>query len=142
MLKELSENESDGGWLSCSNIDSDEDIRWSEGDCEEAEENQMQLIIFQLFGWREGHPHILELHPDHRWGKVSYGVKGCRGDGSTSQYLGVYVCIETVILFTKRGWLFSCVTLKRHKRLVQAKIVEDLNLLVSMMWYLGDGVLA
>ncbi|GFW63820.1 uncharacterized protein TNCV_3744251 [Trichonephila clavipes] len=35
---QLSENESDAGELSCSNLDSDEDIRLSESDCEESEE--------------------------------------------------------------------------------------------------------
>ncbi|GFW74675.1 hypothetical protein TNCV_962501 [Trichonephila clavipes] len=32
-LRELSENESDGGELSCSNLDSEEDIRLKESDC-------------------------------------------------------------------------------------------------------------
>ncbi|PRD28571.1 UNVERIFIED_CONTAM: hypothetical protein NCL1_31959 [Trichonephila clavipes] len=36
-LRELSENESDGGQLSYSNLDSDEDIRLNENDCEESE---------------------------------------------------------------------------------------------------------
>ncbi|GFV34173.1 hypothetical protein TNCV_5047071 [Trichonephila clavipes] len=38
-LRELSENESEGGELSCSNLDSNEDIRLSESDCEESEES-------------------------------------------------------------------------------------------------------
>ncbi|GFW48794.1 uncharacterized protein TNCV_4243741 [Trichonephila clavipes] len=39
LLRELSENESDGGESSCSNLDSDEDIRSNESDCEESEES-------------------------------------------------------------------------------------------------------
>ncbi|GFT90693.1 hypothetical protein TNCV_4074711 [Trichonephila clavipes] len=39
LLGKVSENESDGGGLSCSNLDSDEDIRLSESDCEESEES-------------------------------------------------------------------------------------------------------
>ncbi|GFW89901.1 hypothetical protein TNCV_2979971 [Trichonephila clavipes] len=35
----FSENESDDGELSCSNLDSEEDIRLSESDCEESEES-------------------------------------------------------------------------------------------------------
>ncbi|GFT07595.1 hypothetical protein TNCV_4045551 [Trichonephila clavipes] len=38
LLREISENESDGGELSCSNLHSDEDIRLSDSDCEESEE--------------------------------------------------------------------------------------------------------
>ncbi|GFX29468.1 hypothetical protein TNCV_4498631 [Trichonephila clavipes] len=33
LFQEISENESDGNELSCSNLDSDEDIRLSESDC-------------------------------------------------------------------------------------------------------------
>ncbi|GFS58524.1 hypothetical protein TNCV_111421 [Trichonephila clavipes] len=40
LLRELSENESDGGELSCSKLDSDEDITLSESDCEESEKVQ------------------------------------------------------------------------------------------------------
>ncbi|GFX58234.1 hypothetical protein TNCV_4049921 [Trichonephila clavipes] len=39
LLREISENESNDGELSCSNLGSDEDIRLSESDCEESEEN-------------------------------------------------------------------------------------------------------
>ncbi|GFW39395.1 uncharacterized protein TNCV_1833781 [Trichonephila clavipes] len=39
LLQELSENESDGGELSCSNLDSDEDIGLNESDYEESEES-------------------------------------------------------------------------------------------------------
>ncbi|GFW12529.1 uncharacterized protein TNCV_817811 [Trichonephila clavipes] len=39
LLRDISENESDGGELSCSNLDSDEDIRLNESDCEESVEN-------------------------------------------------------------------------------------------------------
>ncbi|GFY06186.1 hypothetical protein TNCV_3108651 [Trichonephila clavipes] len=39
LLREISENESAGGEASCSNLDSDEDIRFSENDCEESEES-------------------------------------------------------------------------------------------------------
>ncbi|GFU56498.1 uncharacterized protein TNCV_1137251 [Trichonephila clavipes] len=38
LLRELSENESDSGELSCSNSDFYENIRLSESDCEESEE--------------------------------------------------------------------------------------------------------
>ncbi|GFV70969.1 hypothetical protein TNCV_2355131 [Trichonephila clavipes] len=38
-LLELSENESDGGEMSCFNLDSDEDIRLNENDCKDSEEN-------------------------------------------------------------------------------------------------------
>ncbi|GFW37501.1 uncharacterized protein TNCV_861081 [Trichonephila clavipes] len=39
LLREIFENESDGGELFCSNLDSDEDIRLSESDYEESEES-------------------------------------------------------------------------------------------------------
>ncbi|GFX62114.1 uncharacterized protein TNCV_2228401 [Trichonephila clavipes] len=39
LLREISEKESDGDELSCSNLDSDEEIRLSESDCEESEES-------------------------------------------------------------------------------------------------------
>ncbi|GFV38333.1 hypothetical protein TNCV_3951961 [Trichonephila clavipes] len=39
ILSEISENEFNVGKLSCSNLDSDEDIRMSESDCEEYEES-------------------------------------------------------------------------------------------------------
>ncbi|GFV07071.1 hypothetical protein TNCV_4687451 [Trichonephila clavipes] len=39
VLQELSKNESDGDEVSCSNLDSDEDKRLSESDCEESEES-------------------------------------------------------------------------------------------------------
>ncbi|PRD33073.1 UNVERIFIED_CONTAM: hypothetical protein NCL1_18518 [Trichonephila clavipes] len=39
LLRELSENEPDAGEISCSNLDSDEDIRSRENDCEESEES-------------------------------------------------------------------------------------------------------
>ncbi|GFW57936.1 uncharacterized protein TNCV_1418831 [Trichonephila clavipes] len=39
LLRELSENESDGGELSSSNLDSYEDIKLSESKCEESEES-------------------------------------------------------------------------------------------------------
>ncbi|GFW44872.1 uncharacterized protein TNCV_4511861 [Trichonephila clavipes] len=39
LLREISENESDGGELSCCNFDSNEDIGLSESDCEEFEES-------------------------------------------------------------------------------------------------------
>ncbi|GFT07612.1 uncharacterized protein TNCV_4045671 [Trichonephila clavipes] len=39
LLREISENESDGGQLSCSNLDSVKDIRLSDSDCEESEES-------------------------------------------------------------------------------------------------------
>ncbi|GFY25611.1 hypothetical protein TNCV_2487311 [Trichonephila clavipes] len=49
LLRALFENELDGGYLSCSNLDSDEDIMLSENDCEESEESSsnLKLIIFQ-----------------------------------------------------------------------------------------------
>ncbi|GFV19070.1 transposable element Tcb2 transposase [Trichonephila clavipes] len=40
LIGKLSENESDGGLLSCSNLDSDEDIRLRENNCEESEESE------------------------------------------------------------------------------------------------------
>ncbi|XP_055924540.1 uncharacterized protein LOC129956631 [Argiope bruennichi] len=43
LLRELSENESDGGKLSCSNLDSDEDIRLHESDCKESEESADEI---------------------------------------------------------------------------------------------------
>ncbi|GFV87685.1 uncharacterized protein TNCV_779691 [Trichonephila clavipes] len=43
LLRELSENESDGGELFCSNLDSEEDIRLSESDCEESEESADEI---------------------------------------------------------------------------------------------------
>ncbi|GFV21293.1 hypothetical protein TNCV_2951691 [Trichonephila clavipes] len=43
LLQEFSENESNGGELSCSNLDSDEDIRLSESDCEESEESADEM---------------------------------------------------------------------------------------------------
>ncbi|GFW52228.1 hypothetical protein TNCV_2426751 [Trichonephila clavipes] len=45
--RSLSENESVGGELSCSNLDSDEDIRLIERNCEESE--HMKLIMLQCF---------------------------------------------------------------------------------------------
>ncbi|GFU45976.1 transposable element Tcb1 transposase [Trichonephila clavipes] len=39
LLRDISENDLDGDGLSCSNLDSDEDIRLSESDCEESEES-------------------------------------------------------------------------------------------------------
>ncbi|GFW28301.1 hypothetical protein TNCV_4639681 [Trichonephila clavipes] len=39
LWRELSESESDGGELTCSNLDSDDDIRLSESDYEEPEES-------------------------------------------------------------------------------------------------------
>ncbi|GFW64620.1 uncharacterized protein TNCV_700261 [Trichonephila clavipes] len=39
LLREISENESDGGELSCSSLDCDEDIRLRESDCEESEKS-------------------------------------------------------------------------------------------------------
>ncbi|GFY14278.1 uncharacterized protein TNCV_3614661 [Trichonephila clavipes] len=39
LLREVSENKSEGGELSCSNLDSDEVIRLSESDCEESKES-------------------------------------------------------------------------------------------------------
>ncbi|GFX92124.1 uncharacterized protein TNCV_1740441 [Trichonephila clavipes] len=39
LLRDLSTNESDGGELSCYNLDSDEDIRLSESDCKESEQS-------------------------------------------------------------------------------------------------------
>ncbi|GFW85360.1 hypothetical protein TNCV_144051 [Trichonephila clavipes] len=39
LLQDHSENESDGGKLSCFNIDSDEGLRLPESDCEESEES-------------------------------------------------------------------------------------------------------
>ncbi|GFT98878.1 uncharacterized protein TNCV_3792841 [Trichonephila clavipes] len=39
LLREISENESVDGELSCSNLDSEEDVRLSESDCEESEES-------------------------------------------------------------------------------------------------------
>ncbi|GFV98548.1 uncharacterized protein TNCV_4848771 [Trichonephila clavipes] len=39
LLQETPENESDGGELSCFNLDFNEDIRLSESDCEESEES-------------------------------------------------------------------------------------------------------
>ncbi|GFX60190.1 uncharacterized protein TNCV_4533501 [Trichonephila clavipes] len=39
LLQELSENESNGGYLSCSNLNSDEDMRLSESDCQEYQES-------------------------------------------------------------------------------------------------------
>ncbi|GFT72260.1 hypothetical protein TNCV_1801411 [Trichonephila clavipes] len=41
LLRELAENESDGGELSCSNLHFDEDIRLSESDYEESEKVQI-----------------------------------------------------------------------------------------------------
>ncbi|GFT90694.1 hypothetical protein TNCV_4074721 [Trichonephila clavipes] len=38
LLRDLSENESGGGELSCSNLDSNEEIRMSKSNCEESEE--------------------------------------------------------------------------------------------------------
>ncbi|PRD30374.1 UNVERIFIED_CONTAM: hypothetical protein NCL1_26588 [Trichonephila clavipes] len=43
LLQELSENESDGGELSCSNLDSDEDIELNESDYEESEESADEI---------------------------------------------------------------------------------------------------
>ncbi|GFU79954.1 uncharacterized protein TNCV_578341 [Trichonephila clavipes] len=40
---ELSENESDGGELSCSNLDFNEDIRLSESDCEKSKESADEI---------------------------------------------------------------------------------------------------
>ncbi|GFW45465.1 uncharacterized protein TNCV_3244051 [Trichonephila clavipes] len=57
MLRELSENESDGGELSCSNLDSDEEIRLSESDCEESEESADEIdnipIYPDIYGVRD-----------------------------------------------------------------------------------------
>ncbi|GFW33304.1 uncharacterized protein TNCV_2859811 [Trichonephila clavipes] len=39
LLRELFENESESGELSCCNLDSDEVIRLSESDCEESEKS-------------------------------------------------------------------------------------------------------
>ncbi|GFW31308.1 hypothetical protein TNCV_2578891 [Trichonephila clavipes] len=39
LLRELSEKESDGGELSCSNLESDEDMTLCESNCEEPEES-------------------------------------------------------------------------------------------------------
>ncbi|GFU64921.1 uncharacterized protein TNCV_785721 [Trichonephila clavipes] len=44
LFRELSENESDGGELSCSNLDSDEDIRLSESDREESQESADEIL--------------------------------------------------------------------------------------------------
>ncbi|GFV43734.1 hypothetical protein TNCV_1271071 [Trichonephila clavipes] len=41
LLRELTENESGGGELSCSNSDSEEDIGLTESDCEESQEMQV-----------------------------------------------------------------------------------------------------
>ncbi|GFY30887.1 hypothetical protein TNCV_3120471 [Trichonephila clavipes] len=47
LLRELSENELDGGKLSCPDLDSDEDASLSESDCQVSEERyQIKLIIF------------------------------------------------------------------------------------------------
>ncbi|GFU68316.1 hypothetical protein TNCV_834431 [Trichonephila clavipes] len=44
LLREISENKSDGGERSCSNLDSDEKIKLSESDCEESEEKEDIIV--------------------------------------------------------------------------------------------------
>ncbi|GFV40125.1 uncharacterized protein TNCV_31841 [Trichonephila clavipes] len=44
LFRETSEDESDGGELSCSYLDSDENIRLSESDCKESEES-VDIIV-------------------------------------------------------------------------------------------------
>ncbi|GFV30281.1 hypothetical protein TNCV_97561 [Trichonephila clavipes] len=63
--RELSENDSDGGELSCSYLDSDEDIKLSEGDCKISEEraNAIDITpanpdIYMSLGGTEWIPHI------------------------------------------------------------------------------------
>ncbi|GFT30949.1 uncharacterized protein TNCV_1683231 [Trichonephila clavipes] len=43
LLREISENESDGGELCCSNLDSDKDIRFRESDYEESKESGYEI---------------------------------------------------------------------------------------------------
>ncbi|GFV66366.1 hypothetical protein TNCV_1478301 [Trichonephila clavipes] len=48
LLREHSENESDGGELPCSNLDYNEGIRLSESDCEESEESAHEIDSFPV----------------------------------------------------------------------------------------------
>ncbi|GFV67036.1 uncharacterized protein TNCV_357211 [Trichonephila clavipes] len=62
LLRELSENESDGGELSCSNLDSDEDIRLSESDCEESGESADEIENIPVNRDIKSNLHITNLY--------------------------------------------------------------------------------
>ncbi|GFU40995.1 hypothetical protein TNCV_4645701 [Trichonephila clavipes] len=53
LLREIFVNESDGGTLSCFNLDSDEDIKLNERNCEESEESA------DILGWGKRNPLFL-----------------------------------------------------------------------------------
>ncbi|GFU89226.1 uncharacterized protein TNCV_2896741 [Trichonephila clavipes] len=70
VYRELSENESDGGELYCSNLDYDDDIRLSESDCEESEESADVICNIPV------HPDIYVARNDKEWIPHNSNISG------------------------------------------------------------------